>query len=614
MPSISSEIICLIIVIFVSIMTYMDSDRKGSPVRVVFSRLLFFSIINLLLEMYASYCAATPGVMTAMGLVVCLEAFVLSLMSVLFFGFLFVKNLINANLPSQKKIGNWTGVIVFLLLFTILFSPIFSIRVDGDSIVFSKAIYLIFVLLLIYEAFLALLFIHFRKYINPQRKKIVILAFSAQILCFTVQVLMPHDFMVCWAVCIMIVSFYLTLENSDVKLIEQLSIEKERADKANSVKSDFIANVSHEIRTPINAVLGMDEMILRETNEENIRQYAYDIKTAASTLHGIINEILDLSKMESGKMEILPVNYNMRSLLNDTINMMQLKADDKNLTFVVEADPDIPAGYVGDEVRIKQILTNILSNSMKYTNKGTVKLSLTGTRNDNNTADLHFEISDTGIGMKEEDLEKIAQAYARFDADKNRNIEGTGLGMTITMQLLDLMKSHLDIESEYGKGTTSSFVISQKIWDDTNLGDFRSGKYDLAETYTYEKSFEAPENKVLVVDDNAINRKVFIGLLKQTKLKIDEAESGPECLNMVRKNKYDIIFMDHMMPDMDGIETFHNLKLIEGNMSKDAVVIMLTANAVSGAKEQYMDEGFDDFMAKPIIPEELENMIRKYIK
>ena len=613
MPQISMEIFCLIIVIFLMIMFYNSSQiDKTNPIHTLFSRMAFATFICLVFEMNASYCLDLKPAMEPRGLIVSLIVFFLSFLTVLFICFEYVKRMINLDMPSLKKIGGWTYYVVGGLLLGLLLIPLLSVRILEDhSIVFTKLIYFEYAVFVLFELFIGAIILVNYKYINMKRRKILAVTFFMQIICLAYQAYRPHIFIAGLGITMILISYYMSLESEDVKLIEELAIEKENANLANNAKSQFIANVSHEIRTPINAVLGMDEMILRETQEEKTRQYASDIKSAAQSLHGIINEILDMSKMESGKMEILPVNYNMRSLINDAISIIQMKADTKNLILETKINPEIPAGYRGDEMKIKQILNNILSNAVKYTNTGSITFRLDGERVSNNRAKLHFEIADTGIGMKKEDLEQLFVEFRRFDTEKNREVEGTGLGMSITMQLLSMMDSKLEASSEYGAGSVFSFDLEQEIWDDSALGDFRS--YSARKEEKYEKSFEAPNIKVLVVDDNAINRKVFIGLLKETKLLIDEASSGPECINMVKKNRYAIIFMDHMMPDMDGIECYHKLKLLDNNMSKDAKVIMLTANAVAGAKELYLDEGFDDFMAKPIVPEKLEEMIKKYI-
>lgn len=379
---------------------------------------------------------------------------------------------------------------------------------------------------------------------------------------------------------------------------------------ANEAKGQFLARMSHEIRTPINAVLGMDEMILRETKESKTREYAGDIYTAGNALLSIINDILDLSKIDSGKMEIVPAEYDLCSVINDLVNMISMRAQGKGLKFTTQVDEELPARLIGDDVRIKQILTNILTNAVKYTHEGEVTLRINGER-DGEYETLCCEVEDTGIGIKEEDMDRLFSAFERIEESRNRNIEGTGLGMNITMQLLNLMDSELKCESVYGQGSKFYFELKQKIADETPIGDFSLRVKNLADNYHYTSAFAAPEAKILVVDDNATNRKVFKSLLKDTKMQIDEAGGGEECLELVRKKRYDIIFLDHMMPKPDGIETLHLMRSDGQNKCKDTPVFVLTANAIAGAKEKYMEEGFDGFVSKPIIPDKLEQAIRE---
>ena len=378
---------------------------------------------------------------------------------------------------------------------------------------------------------------------------------------------------------------------------------------ANEAKGKFLAHMSHEIRTPINAVLGMDEMILRETREDNIKEYAMDIYMAGQTLLSLINDILDFSKIDSGKMEIVPVEYDTSSLIHDLSTMASQRAKDKNIGFEVEIDHTIPSRLYGDDVRIRQVLTNILTNAVKYTHEGTVWLRIQSKQAEENVW-LSFEVEDTGIGIKQEDLPKLSAEFERIEEDRNRHIEGTGLGMNITIQLLALLGSKLQVESVYGKGSKFYFTLEQKIIDHTPIGDFESRVQQIAENYSYSTKLYAPDAQLLVVDDNAVNRKVLRNLLKETQIQITDAESGIECLNLVQENRYDLIFLDHMMPGMDGVETLHRIKALSGCPCQNTPIVVLTANAVSGAREKYLSEGFDDFLSKPIVPEKLENMIK----
>ena len=403
---------------------------------------------------------------------------------------------------------------------------------------------------------------------------------------------------------ILIVSFVNTVNN-----ILRMEKEKQQALISNETKGKFLANMSHEIRTPINAVLGMDAMILRECKDESIREYALNIQNAGQTLLSLINDILDFSKIESGKMEIVPVEYDFSSMIHDVVHMIMMLAEDKGLKMNLSVDSTLPYKVYGDEVRIRQVLTNLLTNAVKYTKEGSMGLSVSGQR-DGDDIILSFAVEDTGIGIKPEDIEKLFARFERIEEERNRNIEGTGLGMSITMQLLKLMDSELMVESEYGVGSKFSFEIRQKIVSDEPIGNLEERIKELPSQYSYDVAFVAPNAHILVVDDNAMNRKVFMNLLKQTKVQVEDTESGKECLELVQQKHYDLIFLDHMMPEMDGVETLHHMKELEDYPCKDTPVIALTANAIQGAKEMYLREGFDDFLSKPIQPEKLEKMIK----
>ncbi len=395
-------------------------------------------------------------------------------------------------------------------------------------------------------------------------------------------------------------------------LVAQVEEKRLEADMANRAKTEFLANMSHEIRTPINAILGFDTMILRESKNDDILHYAFDIHSAGENLLTIINDILDLSKVESGKMEIIPIKYELSSLLNDTLNMVRMKGEEKGLDVRLDIDHELPAWLFGDDVRIRQILVNLLNNAIKYTEKGSVTLKLRGDR-DGDDIVLHASVIDTGSGIKSEDMDRLFEKFRRIEEGKNRNVEGTGLGMSITVMLLGLMNSKLDVKSVYGQGSEFSFDLRQKIEKDTPIGNIEDRVEKATLVNLNSGAFKTPNATLLVVDDNSMNRKVIISLLKGICKNIDEAESGPECLTLTEQKKYDIIYLDHMMPEMDGIETFHRLKESATNLNKETPVIMLTANAITGAKEEYLSEGFDSFLSKPVEPKKLEASLKTYL-
>ncbi len=393
-------------------------------------------------------------------------------------------------------------------------------------------------------------------------------------------------------------------ERSLDDLLKVVEAKCDEAQSATRSKTRFLANMSHEIRTPINSVLGMNEMILRESTEENILGYSGEVKTAAESLLGIINDILDITKIEEGRLTLVNVKYNLAQIICDVHNLIKFRAEAKNLRFEVAADSNLPTMLIGDDIRLKQILTNLLTNAVKYTHNGGIRLEIKYLGG----GKISFSVIDTGIGIKQEDIANLFDAFNRAEETRNRSIEGTGLGLNITVNLLKMLGSRLEVSSEYGKGSTFSFVLEQKILDEKPIGVLNLALRQQEQT-KYNASFEAPDAKILVVDDNEMNRKVLKNLLKKTKIQITEASGGRECLSLTSQQHFDLIFMDHMMPEMDGIEAFKLLRADPQNLCVETPVVVLTANAVVGAKSSYMREGFDGFLSKPIQPEILEKMV-----
>lgn len=399
------------------------------------------------------------------------------------------------------------------------------------------------------------------------------------------------------------------------KAREALRDISDRAMAASEAKSAFLSNMSHEIRTPINAILGMNEMILRECSQDSpILSYAENIDAAGHTLLALVNDILDFSKIEAGKLEIIPAEYDLSSVLNDLVHMISYRAEEKGLEFSLEVAPEVPKRLWGDDIRLKQIIINLLTNAVKYTKDGSVVFSIDFEKKDEKHVLLTVAVKDTGSGIKKEDMDKLFSKFDRIGEEKNRHIEGTGLGLSITTRLLGMMDSKLEVGSIYGVGSRFYFTLEQEVIDWEPLGNMAEVLVsNTSVVHQYHEQFTAPEAELLVVDDTAMNLVVFKNLLKKTKVRIDAAESGDEALALADKKKYDLVFLDHMMPKKDGIVTLHEMKEQESGMNKETPVICFTANAVSGAWDLYKNEGFDDYLTKPIDFVKLEQMVMKYL-
>ena len=410
---------------------------------------------------------------------------------------------------------------------------------------------------------------------------------------------------------------YLFFETPDYQKLQKtliaLSEAEREAVKANNAKSDFLSQMSHEIRTPIHAVLGMNEMIIRETTEPAIRNYADDIKAAGSSLLSIINDILDFSKIEAGKLSLIPENYHLSALVHDLIAITRPRAESKGLDFNISVDKELPEELRGDDTRVRQVILNLLTNAVKYTEEGsvTLSLSLSEEKAKEGSVSIEIHVKDTGIGIRKEDMDILFSPFDRIEEGRNRDVEGSGLGMSIVKSLLSMMGTKLSVESEYGSGSDFYFTFVQDVVGPELIGDFEE-RIRKKNKKVSETSFTAGDAKLLVVDDTPVNILVFTNLLKRTHAAIDSAGSGKEACEKAEQKKYDIIFMDHRMPGMDGTETMLRIKQSKGP-NNTTPIIVLTATAISGMREKFLEYGFDDYLSKPVDPQKLDMMVRKYL-
>jgi len=601
------QLACLILIGYILI-NYYTAKRRKTQVHIVFSLLIVISLANVIFDFLFVWLFTKFGILSdALN-----RAYLISLCLVFYLIVLYWTSIIRTNHErTPRKLEIIYGIPVLIVTVMILVTPITYTDIGGWYYAMGPSIIAMYISITINLLICILLLIRNWNTINNKNRIAYIVLWSFDSAVMFSQLLDRYNIITSGAVTLFVLSIYMFVENPDLLLIEQLKYEKDRANTANNSKSSFIAHVSHEIRTPINAILGMNEMILRESKEDNVIHYANDISTAAYSLYGIINSVLDMSKMESGKMEIYPVKYNVEQLIHDTLAAYNSRIRAKNLELFVEVNPSIPKELIGDDVRISQILSNLISNAIKYTPEGFIKFSVDGNF-DGDTINLTFAVKDTGIGIKEEDVSKLFVAFERIEESRNRNIEGAGIGMNITNNLLKMMGSKLKVESVYGQGSEFSFTITQRIVSMEPLGE-AANRLSNDNDDDDGVGFVAPKARILVVDDNELNRRVFTSLLKETGINIDEAENGRECLKKVIKEPYDIIFMDHMMPEMDGVETMLKMKEMDMNINRDTPVVMLTANAIGSIQDIYRQAGFSAYLSKPIFAKSLERMIRSFL-
>ncbi|MBQ7680534.1 MAG: response regulator [Butyrivibrio sp.] len=522
-----------------------------------------------------------------------------------------------------------TSVTVIYYLFKLpsIYSPNWT-----PAPVFGMRMLIGYVTELYYLLYALVFYIRRRSMLAERVQTTVVWSFFITVLTIVLEYFNPTDMLVNYlGASIGLYLFYYGVETPDYRNLQQTMQELElakqqaeeeriRADQANLAKSEFLAEMSHEIRTPINAVLGMNEMILRESQEAQINLYAQNVESAGKSLLSIINDILDFSKIEAGKIEIVEGEYQLSSVINDVSNMIFFKARKKGLDFKITVDETIPDKLYGDEVRIRQIIVNVLNNAVKYTEHGYVQLDIQGSRvpalegEMRDLLRLEIAVTDTGMGIRREDMDKLFRKFERMDLDHNKTIEGTGLGLAITQHLLSIMGGDIKVQSVYGSGSTFTIILPQHVVSETPIGDYKEKARQTAnENARYHEAFRAPDAQILVVDDTELNLQVVETMLKRTQIQIDTALSGIDALVLTKEKHYDLILMDQRMPEMDGTRALFEIRRQNHGLNQTTPIICLTADAVIGARDRYMGKGFTDYLTKPIEGTSLEAMLSRYL-
>lgn len=611
-----TQICGMTLLLVIYLLKALQPRRKAKTYK-LYSILLFTGAVCLLLDIFSLLVLdRAEGEYGTFENGVC-KLYLVSLIVTVGLSFLYLTKDLEGKISFLPKVRGASILWVLGMSIGLCFQPISVYDIDKRFCTYGPSVNVTYVASAVLLFANIVMLIRYKKYMNTRRWQagviwMVLWVFAAVIQYYS------GILLVGFAMSVGIMIVFIQMETPDyqnlVKAMAELEESRLAANQANQAKSNFLAQMSHEIRTPINAVIGMNEMILREAKEENIQEHARNVYSAGMSLLAIINDILDISKIEAGKMELISTEYELVTLVRDCYHTVRAKAEDKGLNLCVECQESLPSHLCGDMVRIRQIILNLLTNAIKYTDQGRITFSIAAGHRDEDQLELVIRVQDTGIGMSEENLTKLFGNFERFDMKRNQKIEGTGLGLAITKRLVDLMEGTIHVESTYGIGSVFTVTLPQWIADNSPIGEFTLQQKEIRQQSADAwKWLRAEEANVLVVDDVEINLMVFSSMLKSTEMQIVCASGGEESVKLAEQQRFDLIFMDHMMPGMDGIEAFHKIRNGRKSLNRKTPVIMLTANAIAGMREEYLKEGFTDYLSKPIDSNILYAMLEKYL-